>query len=96
MTLLAAVLDRRSGALTLANAGHPAPLRRRLNGAVEAVGELDLGPALGLLPGRQYQEIRTPVEPGDVRLGYTDGSTEAVSAGGEMYGRAGARSPFCG
>ena len=54
VTLLAAVLDRRSGALTLANAGHPALLRRRLNGAVEAVGELDLSPALGLLPGRQY------------------------------------------
>jgi len=88
VTLLAAVLDRGSGALTLANAGHPAPLRRRLNGAVESVGESDRGPALGLLPGREYRETRAAVEPGDVWLAYTDGFTEAVRAGGELYGAA--------
>jgi serine phosphatase RsbU (regulator of sigma subunit) len=37
VTLLAAILDRRSATLTIVNAGHPAPLRRRPNGTVEVV-----------------------------------------------------------
>src|SRR5262249_52498163 len=39
VTLLVAILDRRSLKLTLVNAGHPAPLRRRPDGRVEAVAE---------------------------------------------------------
>jgi serine phosphatase RsbU (regulator of sigma subunit) len=88
VTLLAAVLDRRSLAMTLVNAGHPAPLRRRPDGTVEAVAESARGPALGLAPGRQYPETRVSVEPGDLWLAYTDGFTEATNAGGEMFGAA--------
>jgi serine phosphatase RsbU (regulator of sigma subunit) len=88
VTLLAAVQDRRSPALTLVNAGHPAPLRRRPDGTVEAVGEEARGTALGLLPGRLYQEFRVTVEPGEVWFLYTDGFTEAINARGEMFGAA--------
>jgi serine phosphatase RsbU (regulator of sigma subunit) len=86
VTLLAAILDRRSGTLTLLNAGHPAPLRRGTDGSVQAVGESVRGPALGLIPGCQYVETRSAIEPGEVWLAYTDGFTEATGAKGEMFG----------
>jgi serine phosphatase RsbU (regulator of sigma subunit) len=88
VTLLLAVQDRRSPALTLVNAGHPAPLRLRPGGEVEAIGESARGTALGLLPGREYQEFRTTIEPGEVWFMYTDGFTEAINAREEMFGAA--------
>jgi len=88
VTLLAAIQDRHSPVLTLANAGHPAPLRRRTDGTVEAVGESARGTALGLLPGRQYQEVRITVDPGEVWFMYTDGFSEAINAREEMFGTA--------
>jgi serine phosphatase RsbU (regulator of sigma subunit)/pSer/pThr/pTyr-binding forkhead associated (FHA) protein len=86
VTLLAVVLDRRSATLTVVNAGHPAPFRRRTDGSVEAVGEPVRGTALGLFPGRAYAEVRTAIEPGEVWLAYTDGFTEAANATGELFG----------
>jgi serine phosphatase RsbU (regulator of sigma subunit) len=86
VTLLAAILDRGASTLTLVNAGHPAPLRRRPDGGVEAVGESARGAALGLLPGQQYREARVVVEPGDVWLAYTDGFSEATNAKDVMFG----------
>ncbi len=86
VTLLAAIQDRGSATLTLVNAGHPAPLRRRPDGSVELVGEAARGTALGLLPAREFQELRTTVEPGEVWFLYTDGFTEALGARQEMFG----------
>jgi serine phosphatase RsbU (regulator of sigma subunit) len=88
VTLLAAVLDRRSSTVTFVNAGHPAPLRRRHDGGVEIVAEAARGPALGVWPGRQYQEVRTVIEPGDIWLVFTDGFTEAANASDELFGMA--------
>jgi serine phosphatase RsbU (regulator of sigma subunit) len=86
VTLLAIILDRTSGMLTIVNAGHPAPLRRRRDGTVEVVGESSRSTALGLLPGRRYKEERTTIEPGEVWVAYTDGFTEANNVRGELYG----------
>jgi serine phosphatase RsbU (regulator of sigma subunit) len=86
VTLLVTVLDRASQALTILNAGHPAPLRRRADGVVEAIGEAQRGPALGLVPGCRYQETHVPVEPGDLWFAYTDGFTGAVNAREELFG----------
>ena len=86
VTLLAAILDRRSATLSIVNAGHPAPLRRRPNGTVGVVAEPSRGPALGLLPGQNYAEATVAIEPGDLWFAYTDGFTEAIRAGGEMFG----------
>jgi serine phosphatase RsbU (regulator of sigma subunit) len=86
VTLLVAVLDRGSATLILVNAGHPAPLLRRADKSVVAMGEKARGAALGLMPEARYQEVQTQVRPGDIWLAYTDGFTEAVNARGEMYG----------
>src|SRR5262249_10465288 len=86
VTLLAVILERRSGTISVVNAGHPAPLRRRRDGMVEPVGESIRSAALGLLPGQRYAEERTTIDPGEIWLAYTDGFTEATSAKGELYG----------
>jgi serine phosphatase RsbU (regulator of sigma subunit) len=86
VTLLAVILDRRTSGLTVVNAGHPAPLRRRPSGEVDLVGEAARNSALGLLPGRDYQEVRTTIEPGETWFMYTDGFTEAINSREEMYG----------
>jgi serine phosphatase RsbU (regulator of sigma subunit) len=88
VTMLTAIIDRRSSTLTLVNAGHPAPLCRRTDGNVEVVGESARDPALGIMPGRKYQETRLAIKPGDVWLMYTDGFSEATSARDEMFGAA--------
>jgi phosphoserine phosphatase RsbU/P len=85
VTLLVAILDRRASTLTLVNAGHPAPLRRRTDGRVEAVGESARGVALGLIPEQRYEEVRAVVEPGDIWMAYTDGFTEATSSNDAMF-----------
>ena len=86
VTLLVAVLEPAASALTLINAGHLAPLRRRPSGVVEAVGESSRGVALGILPGQHYDEQRFEVEAGDLWFAFTDGFTEARNQRGEMYG----------
>src|SRR5262249_33863201 len=78
------------------NAGHPAPLRRRPDGGVQAVAESARGPALGLMPGREYQETTEAIEPGDIWLAYTDGFTEATSAAGQLVGAARLRERLAG
>jgi serine phosphatase RsbU (regulator of sigma subunit) len=88
VTLLAAILDRRSLTMGLVNAGHAAPLRRRPDGSVETVAESARGTALGLMPRREYQETTVVIEPGDLWLAYTDGFTEATCAAGKMFGAA--------
>jgi serine phosphatase RsbU (regulator of sigma subunit)/pSer/pThr/pTyr-binding forkhead associated (FHA) protein len=94
VTLLAVILDRRSGILTIVNAGHPAPLCRRRDGKVDVIGESSRSPALGLFPGSGYPEVRTAIEPGEVWLAYTDGFTEASNATGEMFGAGRLREGF--
>jgi serine phosphatase RsbU (regulator of sigma subunit)/pSer/pThr/pTyr-binding forkhead associated (FHA) protein len=94
VTLLAVILERRSGMLTIVNAGHPAPLRRLCDGTVDVVGESSRSPALGLFPGSRYPEVRTAIEQGEIWLAYTDGFTEASNATGEMFGAGRLREGF--
>ncbi len=86
VTLLLAVLERTTPRITLINAGHLAPLRRRASGAIEVIGESQRGLALGILPEQEYQELQVEAEPGDVWFACTDGFTEAVGPNGQMYG----------
>ena len=76
-----AVLDAGSGRLTYANAGHNAPILLRA-----ATGELDLlqsrGLLLGAFPTFVPDEQTCTLNPGDFVVFFTDGITEARSAGG--------------
>lgn len=78
-------LDPESGTLDLANAGHPAPLRRRANGKVD---ELALDPAapLGANARTTFQASQHVLGPGDLIVFYTDGLNEAENEAGLQFG----------
>jgi sigma-B regulation protein RsbU (phosphoserine phosphatase) len=61
--------------LTLAVAGHPAPLVVRADGRVEEPGVT--GTLSGVLPHLSYEETTISLRPGDLVLLYTDGIYEA-------------------
>ena len=72
VTLVTALIDNHT--ITVAAAGHPAPLLKRET----QVRELGVaGVLLGAVPGRTYQAHTFTLEPGDTVLLYTDGVTDA-------------------
>jgi sigma-B regulation protein RsbU (phosphoserine phosphatase) len=68
------------GAMTIANAGNPAPYR---NGAEMAV---EPGLPLGLVTESTYTEMRYRLAPNDRLTFVSDGVLEATSPSGELYG----------
>ncbi len=84
MTFVAALIDLNSLAMTLLNAGHPPPLRRR-DGVVQELASETVGLPLAVID-RPYEAVTVPLEPGDAVVLYTDGVSEARSPRGELYG----------
>jgi sigma-B regulation protein RsbU (phosphoserine phosphatase) len=87
VTLAHGLYEPATGKVILASAGHPAPLLRRADGAVEPVsvkaGRL-LGYSHDLLP---FAETPIVLAPGDTLLFFTDGFFEARAAKRlEMFG----------
>jgi phosphoserine phosphatase RsbU/P len=77
-----------SFAVTLAGGGHPPALALRADGTVEAISTTG-GQLIGLLPDPHFVQAATRLAPGDALLLYTDGLTEARTAGGAMLGEEG-------
>ena len=87
VTFVLCVLDPAKHLLTVVNAGHMPPLRRRGEGReVEELGGSESGLPLGCEPERGYRQIEVPLEPGDTIVLYTDGISEAMSIEGTAYG----------
>ncbi len=85
-TIFFGLLNPADGTLTYINAGHEEPL-------IFAHGELKArlaptGPAVGMLPDRQFRVEQTMLAPGDSLLLYTDGVTDALNAGHERFSEA--------
>jgi serine phosphatase RsbU (regulator of sigma subunit) len=72
--------------LRCSNAGHPAPLLRRRDGRVEAVGEHGL--LLAFDPRARYTEAEVSLQPGDRIVFYSDGLIEAANPRDEFFGDA--------
>ena len=85
VTAFYGVLNRKTWALTFANAGHPHPLHR-----TAASGEMRTLPTtgflLGIVPGEQYREQTVQLAPGDQVCFYTDGLIEARNEIGDTFG----------
>ncbi len=81
-TMSFAVIDLTTGAVELAQAGHPNPMIQRVSGAVEFPGEG--GMPVGLLEEAMFGTIRFQMSPGDRLFLYTDGFTEQVDPDGAM------------
>jgi len=87
LSLLAGVLDVRTGRLSLCNAGLDNPMVLTPDGTVADM-PMEGGPPLCVADGYPY-----PVETYDLPVGatlvvLTDGVTEAQNAGGDLFGRA--------
>lgn len=65
VTVLAGILDLRTGEVEWCNAGHDAPFRLGKDGRLEAI-ELVGGPPLCMLEDFEYETERSTVAPGDV------------------------------
>ena len=68
-------VDLTSGAFVVRSAGHPPAAQRAAGSGRWEVHHAD-GPALGLLPGAEFTDVRGMLRPGDALLLYTDGLVE--------------------
>ncbi len=85
------IIDSQNGGVTLARAGHDAPLLfRAKTGNVEKLSPK--GMALGIDSGEVFNRVcddfRIEMESGDCVLLYTDGATEALNIDGTEFGLA--------
>lgn len=82
VTLFCGVLDIDTGLLTYSNGGHCPPLLLHKDG-VSVPLPLPRGPLIGAFEGMNFFTLSVALNPGDVLFCYTDGVTEAQTAGGE-------------
>ena len=84
VTLFLGLFDTRTGALAYINAGHPPPSLLRATGDIERLdGKPE--PPLGVRPDTAYQCRAAMLRPGDAVVVHTDGVTEAMNIGEELY-----------
>lgn len=86
VTTCFAVLDPTSGGLRYINAGHPALVLLRHNGANQLLEAT--GPALALSPDAHFAEGTAALATGEALVAYTDGASEARDASGALLDEA--------
>ncbi len=75
VTLLFCILDKRTGALTYCDAGHPPPIVKR---AESGAYLLKVGsPIIGVFKDVEYVDVEDRLQNGDILFVYTDGAIEA-------------------
>ena len=84
-TVLCGVIELRTGALSLASAGHEPPVLLRADGRRELVPVPTEGP-LGVDVADGYPAWRGRLMPGDTLFTYTDGITEAFDRDNNAFG----------
>ena len=82
------VLDTQTGALGMANAGHPMPVCLGADGTVEwgMPNHGMRGPALAVMDHATYSTVQRQIQPGDAVVMFTDGIFEIAGADNEEYG----------
>jgi serine phosphatase RsbU (regulator of sigma subunit)/pSer/pThr/pTyr-binding forkhead associated (FHA) protein len=87
VTLVLAVLDPIGHQATIVNAGHMPPLLHQGKDSIQPVGGEISHLPLGVDLQTAYEQSSIPLQPGDSLILYTDGITEAMNAGDELYSR---------
>jgi sigma-B regulation protein RsbU (phosphoserine phosphatase) len=88
VTLFFGVLDPATGALIYVNGGHVPPVIVQPTGGVRATLPTT-GPAVGIMPGANFEIGHAQLEPGEALFCYTDGVTDARSPTLEFFGDSG-------
>lgn len=86
-TMAFAACDTRTGAVTIAQAGHPHPIVQDRDGAVRFEGAG--GMPIGLVHPAQFGEFELKLAPGDRLILYSDGFVEQPGRDGAMFDEAG-------
>lgn len=86
VTAIYGIYDPATRVLSYANAGHPEPLVRDVDGTVRELAHPAGGLPLGILDDVKYESTAVRLEPGQAIVLYTDGITEAFNAQKDMYG----------
>ena len=85
VTMLAGIIDIKTGELNIINCGHNLPLIKRQNGAYEYL-RLNSNIVLGVFEDAEFEIYNTVMKSGDIIYTYTDGVTEAINIDDEIYG----------
>lgn len=89
VTAVYSVIDLARGEISIANAGHPDPLRyiNNHNGNhFEECHVKEMGPALGMFPDEPYSKTKFKLKEDTELLFYTDGIIEQKRTDGEEFG----------
>lgn len=86
VTLVAIVIDLKTGELEYCNAGHEPPILMRRSGETVILNDGG-GPPLCVIEDFSYEPARARLEPRDVLVLASDGYTEAMNPAGALYGR---------
>jgi sigma-B regulation protein RsbU (phosphoserine phosphatase) len=84
VTIFLGILNIRTGELAYSNGGHNPPYILYRDGRIEALA-IGGGMALGVMEGIAYRSNKLAIGPEDAIFLYTDGITEAVDSGGELF-----------
>ncbi len=85
VTAVLAILDPVKHQVSVANAGHMAPILRPHNGQLSELGADEAGLPLGIMDGMEYPTTSLALNCGDTVTMYTDGLNEAVNEADEFY-----------
>ncbi|MEO8156569.1 MAG: CHASE2 domain-containing protein [Betaproteobacteria bacterium] len=87
VTVFAGILDLRTGELNWCNAGHDPPICLRPGQKTPSRLEGDSGPPLCVIEGYAYRPEYYRLLPGEALCLFTDGVTEAMNSGNDLYGK---------
>jgi sigma-B regulation protein RsbU (phosphoserine phosphatase) len=87
VTVFLAVANVRTGNVRYSNAGHNPPYLLHKNGALTCLDQRH-GPILGAMGGIAFKESTAEIRKGELIYVFTDGVTEAMDAGGQLYSEA--------
>jgi len=93
-TLFVGVLDLATGHLSYSNAGHEKPII--VTGKDMLYLSMTANVPIGIVEGKEYKTQKADIAAGDMILLYTDGLTEAMNAGEELFGLKRVESAICG
>lgn len=93
-TLFVGVLDLATGRLSYSNAGHEKPII--VTGKDMRYLSMTANVPIGIVEGKEYKTQKADIAAGDMILLYTDGLTEAMNAGEELFGLKRVESAICG
>ncbi|MDA0657611.1 MAG: SpoIIE family protein phosphatase [Planctomycetota bacterium] len=86
VTLVLVVLDPQTRTITVANAGHMAPVVCGLNRTITRIGEQASGVPLMIINDFEFEQAEYLLQPGDLMLLHTDGINEAPNTDGVPFG----------